>query len=127
MMGLNPEKKGVYSAEDVRYSRSFVTASERTQANIAVGKQRLQEMGFFGTLKQLAQKMLTLYNDGTFAWGKEGNFLQTVFDPPNTKSLPPQHLLPRRQPLLVFHNLRAIHLAHNLAAWRRRSVQQLQS
>ena len=62
MMGLNPEKKGVYSAEDVRYSRSFVTASERTQANIAVGKQRLQEMGFFGTLKQLAQKMLTLYN-----------------------------------------------------------------
>ena len=57
MMGLNPEKKGVYSAEDVRYSRSFVTASERTQANIAVGKQRLQEMGFFGTLKQLAQKM----------------------------------------------------------------------
>ena len=87
-MGLNPEKKGVYSAEDVRYSRSFVTASERTQANIAVGKQRLQEMGFFGTLKQLAQKMLTLYNDGTFAWGKEGNFLQTVFDPPNTKSAP---------------------------------------
>ena len=88
MMGLNPEKKGVYSAEDVRYSRSFVTASERTQANIAVGKQRLQEMGFFGTLKQLAQKMLTLYNDGTFAWGKEGNFLQTVFDPPNTKAAP---------------------------------------
>lgn len=88
MMGLNPEKKGVYSAEDVRYSRSFVTASERTQANIAVGKQRLQEMGFFGTLKQLAQKMLTLYNDGTFAWGKEGNFLQTVFDPPNTKTAP---------------------------------------
>lgn len=88
MMGLNPETKGVYSAEDVRYSRSFVTASERTQANIAVGKQRLQEMGFFGTLKQLAQKMLTLYNDGTFAWGKEGNFLQTVFDPPNTKAAP---------------------------------------
>lgn len=88
MMGLNAEKKGVYSAEDVRYSRSFVTASERTQANIAVGKQRLQEMGFFGTLKQLAQKMLTLYNDGTFAWGKEGNFLQTVFDPPNTKAAP---------------------------------------
>ena len=88
MMGLNPETKGVYSAEDVRYSRSFVTASERTQANIAVGNQRLQEMGFFGTLKQLAQKMLTLYNDGTFAWGKEGNFLQTVFDPPNTKSAP---------------------------------------
>lgn len=56
MMGLNPETKGVYSAEDVRYSRSFVTASERTQANIAVGKQRLQEMGFFGTLKQLAAK-----------------------------------------------------------------------
>ena len=88
MMGLNPEKRGVYSAEDVRYSRSFVTASERTQANIAVGKQRLQEMGFFGTLKQLAQKMLTLYNDGTFAWGKEGHFLQTVFDPPNTKAAP---------------------------------------
>lgn len=88
MMGLNPETKGVYSAEDVRYSHSFVTASERTQANIAVGKQRLQEMGFFGTLKQLARKMLTLYNDGTFAWGKEGNFLQTVFDPPNTKAAP---------------------------------------
>ncbi|WP_419065259.1 hypothetical protein, partial [Hominenteromicrobium sp.] len=50
-------KKGVYSAEDVRYSRSFVTASERTQANIAVGKQRLQEMGFFGTLKQLEEKV----------------------------------------------------------------------
>ena len=78
MMGLNPETKGVYSAEDVRYSRSFVTASERTQANIAVGNQRLQEMGFFGTLKQLAQKMLTLYNDGTFAWGKEGNFLHII-------------------------------------------------
>ena len=60
MMGLNPEKKGVYSAEDVRYSRSFVTASERTQANIAVGKQRLQEMGFFGTLKPVSYTHLTL-------------------------------------------------------------------
>ena len=88
MMGLNPETKGVYSADDVRYSRSFVTASERTQANISVGKQRLQDMGAFGTFKQLARKMLTLYNDGTFAWGKEGNFLKTVFDPPNTNTAP---------------------------------------
>ncbi len=74
MMGLNEEFNGVYYREDVDYSGSFDTADERKAANIEVAVKRLKNMGPDGYINLISKKMLTAYNDGTFAWGIEGEF-----------------------------------------------------
>lgn len=78
MMGLNPERGGVWSGEDVAISGSCKTAEERTKTNLEVSKQRLSDYGIAGYAKFLTKKMLTNYNDGTYAWGVEGSFYATV-------------------------------------------------
>lgn len=74
MMGLNPERGGVWAEEDVETSMNCETAEQRKEKNIEVSKQRLNEYGVVGYAKFLTKKMLTNYNDGTFAWGVEGGF-----------------------------------------------------
>lgn len=74
MMGLNEKTEGVYSQDDVIYSSSFDNKDARQKGNIEVIRQRYQEMGFSGYIIQLVKKNIANYNDGTFAWYREGNF-----------------------------------------------------
>lgn len=80
MMGLNEDRDGVYSDEDVQFSQSFKTKEERQAANLAEIKARLKEMGPGRYLLFLARKTLVNYGDGTFAWGVEGNFFWEIFE-----------------------------------------------
>lgn len=88
MMGLNETDGGGFSQEDVDYSRSFETSKERTEGNIERSVERLRKMGFAGYLRQISRKLLTVYCDGTFAWGMEGGFYVQVVDNVNTCMTP---------------------------------------
>ena len=70
-MGLNRKTMGYYSHEDVNYSGSFETSEERTRADLLLAEKRIRNMGAAGLSKHLARKLLTDYNDGTFAWTME--------------------------------------------------------
>lgn len=83
MMGLNDTNNGGYLTDDVKFSSSFATRSERTEANMEVIRQRLQEMGISGLWTHLTKKLLTNYGDGTFAWENEGNFYFKIYEPKN--------------------------------------------
>ena len=83
MMGLNPQRGGVYSDEDVEFSASFETASERNKAAIEQIKSRLRQLGVFGYTKFLSKKVLVNYGDGTFAWSGEGHFYNETFPDKN--------------------------------------------
>ena len=83
MMGLNPKDLGVWSAEDVTYSGSFSTSSERHTANLQVAFNRIETMGPIGLTKHLIRKTLTNYNDGTFCWGGEGTFYAEILPEKN--------------------------------------------
>ncbi len=84
MMGLNPNQLGVWSGEDVELSSDCKNQNERTKTNIEISKDRLKNYGMTGYLKLLSKKMLTNYNDGTFAWGTEGTFYASVPEDINT-------------------------------------------
>lgn len=88
MMGANDEEgNGVYSAQDVAFSRSFPTVQERKKANLEVFKKRISDKNF-SISTHLKKKMLTTFNDGTFAWGYEGGFLEIVPENINSKMAP---------------------------------------
>lgn len=78
MMGINEQRNGVYLSEDVHYSASFPTGEERREANLAEWKRRLQAYGPSGVARILHKKLLTNFNDGTFAWDVEGSFFSEV-------------------------------------------------
>lgn len=80
MMGLNDERDGVYSDEDVAYSVSFHTSSERKAANLAEIKNRLNNFGVLKYLNFLSRKTLVNYGDGTFAWSEEGGFYMETYE-----------------------------------------------
>lgn len=88
MMGANEERDGAFLSEDVAFSTSFSTRSERNQADLqrAVSRYRDFTPGRYGRF--LARKLLTVYNDGTFAWGAEGSFLSTLYPPVNHRISP---------------------------------------
>lgn len=79
MMGLNSETEGVYSSDDVKYSRNIGDKKARQEANIKIIRERLEKMGFNGFAKLVIKKNLSNYNDGTFAWSREGGFYRTVY------------------------------------------------
>ena len=88
MMGLNEECGGVFSEEDYAFSCTIPTAEERSEANAAVTRSRLEFMGLSGTARHLCKKLLCAFNDGTFAWGVEGSFYQHIPQPLNSRSGP---------------------------------------
>ena len=88
MMGLNKKMNGVYLRDDVVLSISCKTKKERTKVNMEVALDRIKKMGPKGYFKFLSKKMLTNYDDGTFAWGIEGGFYSKVSELPN-KSVAP--------------------------------------
>ncbi len=87
MMGANESTNGSFWEEDVLFSQSFSTPEERSEANLNVAKQRIQDRGI-GFLGHIQKKMLTTFNDGTFAWGQEGNFYLKIPDAINNKMSP---------------------------------------
>ena len=74
MMGLNEDSTGGYFFYDVLYSKSFPNQKERAKGNIKVITERINDYGAEGLLKFLAKKTYKNFSDGTFAWGKEGDF-----------------------------------------------------
>lgn len=80
MMGLNHNRNGVYWGEDVKYSASFNTKKERTNANLKEIKTRIGEFGITGLLEHLAKKTLVNFSDGTFAWECEGGFYNEIYE-----------------------------------------------
>lgn len=83
MMGMNPEAHGHYSRDDVLYSASFSTVSERNTANINTALNRIKTMGRSGMMNQIIYKTSTNYNDGTFYWGSEGTFYTGILPEKN--------------------------------------------
>ena len=78
MMGMNPEKRGIYSQEDCDYSHSFNDTASRKNGELSIIKERLAEYGAVGYIKLLNEKLLTTYGDGSFAWGLEGVFWREI-------------------------------------------------
>lgn len=74
MMGLNEEAQGIYSWDDVLMSQAAKDAVERREMNLTVARQRAAALGPSGMARLLGRKALIAFNDGTFAWGVEGNF-----------------------------------------------------
>lgn len=83
MLGMNQNTIGHYCDEDLMFSRSFETPSARFAGNMKEVGRRVREMGTGGFGKLMCEKMLANYQDGTFAWGKEGWFYKTVFPEKN--------------------------------------------
>lgn len=88
MMGASERAGGTYDAEDVAASVACATPEERNLLGWSTGLERYREMGLAGTATHMAKKLLTVYNDGLFAWEKEGGFFQEVPDPPNALAAP---------------------------------------
>ncbi len=87
MMGANQKNNGIFLPEDVYFSNSFATSEQRKEANMDVFVERVTSMKS-GLLTHLTKKMLTTFNDGTFAWGIEGNFFAVVPENINNKMAP---------------------------------------
>lgn len=81
MTGLNPFTYGAYYEEDALLSYATGTVEEREAKNWEVIQNRLAEYGVLGYLDFSMHKILTNFNDGTFAWNGEGGFYVQTFDP----------------------------------------------
>lgn len=88
MLGHDYTRGGVYSGRDVQFSREIPNRELRTKENIRVFCERVKFLGFAGLTEFYIKKTLTNFNDGTFAWGHEGNFYSTIFKNKN------EHLSP---------------------------------
>ena len=73
MMGLS-QPYGMYSYEDVEYTKSFSGKQAKTQANFTEAQNRISEMGAAGYAQFLRRKANFVLNDGTFYFGREGGF-----------------------------------------------------
>ena len=67
MLGWNTESKGVFTVKDENFSGKYEKLKDREKANIEELKRRIIEMGLGGVINQIARKILTNYNDGTFS------------------------------------------------------------
>lgn len=88
MMGQNDVSNGGYYEGDVGFSTSFPGYEERKEADKAVALQRIQSRGLTGQLVFTARKVLSDYNDGTFAWSMEGNFYRDIKPEPSAAAGP---------------------------------------
>ncbi|MBQ7925641.1 MAG: hypothetical protein IJ335_05030 [Lachnospiraceae bacterium] len=74
LMGLNEESTGGYYSPDVAILGAFDSAKERTSHEMDLAWERIKEKGIIGYPYFLFKKMVMVFNDGTFGWGKEGGF-----------------------------------------------------
>lgn len=74
MMGLNYKTGGTYDQWDVNFSAAAPSVEARNEQAYYQIRYRLSQMGVKGLGAHLSRKLLTNFNDGTFAWGREGEF-----------------------------------------------------
>ena len=74
MMGANEETHGSYFGVDRERSWGISDPEKRKEMQIEVWRQRIREKGIWGTIKFYMQKLIIANDDGSFAWGWEGNF-----------------------------------------------------
>ena len=67
MLGWNTESKGIFTVKDENFSGKYEKLKDREKANLEELKRRITEMGLGGVINQIARKILTNYNDGTFS------------------------------------------------------------
>ena len=82
MMGLNEQTNGAYSEPDMLTTISVSGRQEKTALCASIAKERIAQFGPAGLARHLVKKTLANYNDGTFAWGGEGGFYETVLEAP---------------------------------------------
>ena len=78
MLGANYQSIGIYSAQDVDFSRSFPKKKERKKAEMQETFKRYHDLELKGTMILWGRKNLLNFSDGTFYWGREGNFFKEV-------------------------------------------------
>lgn len=79
MMGVNESSDGGFNSEDVEMSFSIEEKKAREETNRRVTVDRVKELGLVGISKLYLRKTLSNFNDGTFAWGREGEFYQDMY------------------------------------------------
>ena len=77
-MGLNTETCGTFSHHDVLSSLKQKNYEKRITYNKKIIKERIKSLSLKEKLAHLINKTKVNYNDGTFAWGKEGEFYKKV-------------------------------------------------
>ena len=77
MMGANEKSYGYYSQDDYNLSSSASNVSERTDLNIKEIKNRLSDLGPFGTVKLLVVKLVSVWGKGDYSYQK---YLELVND-----------------------------------------------
>lgn len=77
MMGVNEKSYGHYSQDDYNLSSSASNVSERTNLNIKEIKNRLNDLGPFGTVKLLVVKLVSVWAKGDYSYQK---YLELVND-----------------------------------------------
>lgn len=85
MLGLNEERNGVFIEKDLIFSDSILMKEERASVNLREAAKRVQDMGAGGLGQHIIKKIMTIYNDGSFAWGTEGRFVVEKFYSGNSK------------------------------------------
>lgn len=87
MMGLNEETLGVYNYFDVDASKACSTRLSRIEMNKSVITDRLLTRTPYEHIKFFTKKLLTICNDGTFAWSQEGGFYLQINENNSSTSL----------------------------------------
>jgi hypothetical protein len=78
MLGANYQSIGIYSAQDVDFSRSYPKKKESKKAEMQETLRRYRALEAKGTLILWGRKNLLNFSDGTFYWGREGDFYSYV-------------------------------------------------
>lgn len=86
MMGLNYKTGGTYDQWDVNYSAAASSVKERNAIAFSQAHYRISSMGVKGLSVHFVRKLLTNFNDGTFAWGNEGEFYWNLQEKKNSLS-----------------------------------------
>lgn len=67
MLGMNGETYGGHSPDDVTFSQSFESLTDRQQANLQRAWERVCEKGLWGNVRFFTIKLYKAYADGSFA------------------------------------------------------------
>ena len=86
MMGLNYKTGGTYDQWDVNYSAAASSVKDRNAIALSQAHYRISQMGVKGLGAHFGRKLLTNFNDGTFAWGNEGEFYWHIQEKKNSLS-----------------------------------------
>lgn len=85
MMGLNERNNGAFYNKDSDYSAKIHNKKERMHENLRVAIERVNAYKADGLLKHFCKKTLTVFNDGTFCWGGEGEFYDKMLPDNNNR------------------------------------------